>query len=128
MRFDVQKSFPYPVLRPGVDDYVDGEFQVTVDVSRSEDSDEIFADIHVALSVDEIAEQIAVGNAVVSMLFSCRDTYFREVVESHERTFRYTFPAGALRGQVVISPFIVATKPISGFRCDLINPEFGSTE
>ncbi len=127
MRFDLQKSFPYPVLRPGVDDYVDGEFQVTVDFSRDQESDDLIAEISVALSVGEIEQQIRLGNAAFSVLFSCRDTYFREIVQTDSKHARYTFAGGALRGQVVVSPFVVATKPIPEFSCDLINPEFNAS-
>jgi hypothetical protein len=30
MQFDLLRAFPYPVLRPKVDDYVDGDIQATV--------------------------------------------------------------------------------------------------
>ena len=31
MKFDRNKTFPYPVLRPYSDDYVDGDFQALAD-------------------------------------------------------------------------------------------------
>lgn len=36
------------------------------------------------------------------------------------------FPAGSLRGDVTASPYIVAKSDIAGYRCRLINPEFGA--
>jgi len=50
MRFDHQKAFPYPVLRPDVDDYLNAEFQVSVDVEGGKGNKKIDAKIAVALS------------------------------------------------------------------------------
>jgi hypothetical protein len=52
MRFDHQKAFPYPVLRPDIDDYLNSEFQVTVDIEGTKDNKKINAKILVALSSD----------------------------------------------------------------------------
>jgi hypothetical protein len=36
MQFDSQRAFPYPVWRPDVDDYTDGEFQALVELTFPE--------------------------------------------------------------------------------------------
>jgi hypothetical protein len=123
MRFDHQKAFPYPVLRPDIDDYIDGAFQVTVDVES--EGDRITARTKVALSVPEIKKEIEAGRARISIIFSCRDTYFRHSVITSKYDFANTFENGVLRGEVIIYPFVVATKPIGRFSCRDINKEFG---
>ena len=57
MRSDPQKAFPYPVLRPDVDDYQKGAFQVAVQFVGSENDKTIAAKINIALSIDEITDQ-----------------------------------------------------------------------
>jgi hypothetical protein len=128
MRFDHQKAFPYPVLRPDIDDYQSGEFQTTVDVEGSGKGKKITIRIHVALSIEEIKEEIAKGNASISIIIACRETYFRDAISSSKFDIEESFDSGVFRGEVEISPFIVATKPITKFRCKDINSEFSSKE
>jgi hypothetical protein len=128
MRFDTQKGFPYPVLRPDIDDYQSGAFQTTVDIVRSENDKKIKVKAHVALSIDEIKEEIERGNASVSIIIACRETYFRDAVISKNVDIEKSFDSGAFKGEVEISPFVVATKPIKNFRCRDINAEFRSKE
>ncbi len=124
MRFDHQKAFPYPVLRPDIDDYLQSEFQVTVDIEGTKDNKRLDAKVHVALSSDQIRQEITKGNAGVTIVFSCRDTYFREAITTDKYEIKKSFDAGLLRGEVIIYPFVVALKPIKSFSAPDINGEF----
>jgi hypothetical protein len=124
MRFDRQKAFPYPVLRPDIDDYKNAEFQVTVDVASTKDNKKIEANVVVALSSEEINHQIDNGNAAITIIFACRDTYFREAVTTKNYEWRKSFDSGEFRGEVIIYPFVVALKPIKDFSAKGINAEF----
>jgi len=124
MRFDHHKAFPYPVLRHDVDDYLNAEFQVSIDVEGGKNNSKIDAKVSVSLSSDEIKSQIQKGNAAVSVIFSCRETYFREAVTTQKLEFKKSFDSSALRGEVVIYPFVVALKPIPHFSAKGINREF----
>jgi hypothetical protein len=125
MQFDSQRAFPYPVWRPDVDDYTDGEFQALVELTFPEGSTQFHLDAQFALSVDEIADEITKGNARFVLVLSCRDTYSRHVLETRDNNIQADFPAGSLRGEVEIYPYVVAEREISGFSCDFINSEFG---
>src|SRR5712691_9406588 len=126
MQFDSQRAFPYPVLRPDVNDYLDGEFQAIVDLSHPDGGSELHLDAQFALSIDELADVIANGAAKFVLVISCRDTYWREVVTSAGATASAQFPSGDLRGEVQFYPYIIAETGITDFSCPLINPEFGS--
>lgn len=123
MKFDRNKAFPYPVLRPYSDDYVDVEFQTTVDFAISGES--IDANISFALSSDEIHNEIDKGNAAFVCIVSCRDTYFRKVLRTGNGKIEHQFDPGSMRGEVRVDPYIVALKDIDGFTSPDINPEFG---
>lgn len=123
MKFDKNKAFPYPVLRPFSDDYIDIEFQATVDFAISGES--IDADISFALSSDEIHNEIGKGNAAFLCIVSCRDTYFQEVLSTGDGKIAHQFDPGSLRGEVRVDPYIVVLKGIDGFTSPDINPEFG---
>jgi hypothetical protein len=124
MRFDHHKAFPYPVLRPDIDDYLDAEFQVSVDMSSTKHNKKIEATITVALSCDEIKREIDRGTAGISVIFSCRETYFREAVAVPKFEFKKTFNSSSFKGEVVIYPFVVALRPIPNFSAKGINKEF----
>lgn len=123
MKFDKNKAFPYPVLRPYCDDYVDVEFQTTVEFTVSKDS--ISVDIAYAVSSDELLEEIENGNAKYISVVSCRDTYFRSVLSSSNSKIASKFDVGSLRGEVRVDPYIVVAKDITAFKSPDINPEFG---
>jgi hypothetical protein len=122
MKFDNNKAFPYPVLRPYCDDYVDVEFQTTVEFSVSKEN--ISVDIFYAVSSDELLEVIENGNAEYVTVVSCRDTYFRSVLRSSTSKITSEFDLGSLRGEVRVDPYIVVTKGIAAFKSPDINPEF----
>lgn len=123
MKFDKYKAFPYPVLRPGSDDYKDGEFQATVEFAV--DGNDIKASIGYALSATEITEEIAKGNAAYVCMISCRDTYFQQIISTAKRKIEMEFDSGVLRGEVRVNPYVVVKKDISEFNSPDINAEFG---
>ena len=124
MRFDHQKAFPYPVLRYDVDDYIDGEFQVLVDMEGSDDGTKITAHVRLALSVAEIQQEIDKGNAAFVIVFTCRETFFREPCMTNKKEFKKELDSSLFKGEVNIYPFIMATRKIVNFKCKDINPEF----
>jgi hypothetical protein len=123
MKFDRNKTFPYPVLRPYSDDYVDVEFQTNVDFSSNEGL--VSTEISYRVSSTEINEQIENGNAKFVSIVSCRETYFRDVITSKEMKIARNFDVGNLRGEVKVDSYIVAVKKIPSFSSPDINPEFG---
>jgi hypothetical protein len=127
MKFDQQKIFPYPVLRPDIDDYIDGEFQVTVDFTVSDDASEVRVNIEFALSVPEIQSEIDSGSATFAAVISCRETFYRTVLTTAKSKSTKTFDADQIRGELVINPFVVARTDIKGFKSPDINPEFGAS-
>lgn len=123
MKFDTQKAFPYPVLRPYSDDYKEADFQVVADVSV--DEKRIKIDLEYALSSDELRYQIGKRAAEYVSVISCRDTYFRSVVTSRSESAIAEFEHSDLRGEVTINSYIVVKKKIAVFTAKDINLEFG---
>jgi hypothetical protein len=123
MKFDRNKAFPYPVLRPYSDDYKEVEFQATVEFEVGKEK--IIAKVGFAVSSDEIAEEINKGNAEYIATISCRDTYFQSVLASDSRKIEAEFDVGELRGEVRVNPYVVVKKDIQKFVSPDINSEFG---
>lgn len=125
MQFDTLRAFPYPVLRPDVDDYTHGDIQVIVDFIPSEEGQDITAKVSFILSVPEIEELVTSGKARYASVFACRDTYYRKIEQRDHADFEVKFASGHLRGEVQVYSYVTAVEPIAGFECSLINPEFG---
>ncbi len=124
MKYDEYKAFPYPVLRPNSDDYLDGEFQTTVNFSTEKQT--ILVDVSFAISIDEISDQIELGNAEFVAMVSCRDTYFQHMIRTNERKTQASFAMGDLKGAVVVNPYVIVKKQIQNYTSPDINPEFGA--
>lgn len=122
MKFDLEKAFPYPVLRPGAQDYLDAEFQIGVSFAGVEDR--IRLDFVAAISSDEINREIDAGNAQYMCVISCRNTYFSTYVSSGTRSFSVLLRATDLHGPVDVDKYVVAIKPIPSFSSEDFNPEF----
>src|SRR4051812_21952306 len=104
MQFDPLRAFPYPVLRPGSNDYRDSAMQTVAELIESEDQLEITAEAELAVGVDEIRALVEQGRARYAAVISCRDTYFRKPILSDQPRLSERFPTGALRGEVLIYP------------------------
>lgn len=123
MNYDPQKAFPYPVLRPNSNDYLNVDFQGTVDLAVGEGT--VHATFKYELSCTQIAKEIAERRADFVSVVSCRDTYYRQLIASECSTCEADFQIADLRGEVHIDPFVVVRKKIPTFYCSDINPEFG---
>ena len=123
MKYDEYKAFPYPVLRPNSDDYLDCDFQTTVNFSTEKQM--ILVDVSFAISSPEILEQVELGNAEFVAMVSCRDTYFQHMIRTNERKTQASFAMGDLKGAVVVNPYVIVKNQIKNYTSPDINPEFG---
>ena len=126
MKYDPQKAFPYPVLRPCSNDYDESDFQTIVDYNSPEGSNEIIFDITYALSSDEIKNEIKVKNASFVTLIACRDTYYRHVIESSKSHVKESINCNLLRGEIQIFSYVIAKNSIPSFNSKEIHEEFGN--
>jgi hypothetical protein len=124
MKFDKYKAFPYPVLRPDSDDYIDVKFEG--DVTLSVQGNTVSAYFVFNNSCVEIANQVAIGNASYICVVSCRETYFQQVIKTQESKHKLEFEVGKLRGEVHFDSYIVVTNDIRDFVSPRINDEFGT--
>lgn len=127
MQFNYQKSFGYPVLRPGSRDYASGAFQPTIipqDVAKGEDTVNIRC--RFAVSVEEIESLIQEERAAFVLIIDCRDTFYRELFETHDKSADFSCSADNLKGSILLETYIIAKKDISDFYCPKIDNFFGS--
>lgn len=124
MKYDELKMFPYPVLRPESEDYLDSAFQATVQYELTKKSSTVSIQARFSCSEDAILELIEGGAAAYSLLVDSRETFFREVITSTEETVSCQFSGGKLKGKVSVSPFILAIKDIKDFKSKGFNADY----
>lgn len=123
MKFDRNKAFPYPVLRPHSDDFVDKEFQSTADFSI--DGNTVTVEVSYALSSNDIKKLIKDGYAVYVSVLACRDTYFSVSLPSSTPCTNKEFDNGLFRGEVEVRSYVQITKDVD-FNSSEIHPDFGT--
>ena len=121
MRNFRNKTFPWPVLRPGVDDYVRGEFRSDIDLRVTEDASSVTLTVDFKIEGnDELLDLLEGSRAQYCVAVSSPRTFYREAFLTRDRQLRQEFKRGILSERVAISPFLVACSQMEG----LTNPSF----
>ncbi|PMG28018.1 hypothetical protein BCU94_18485 [Shewanella sp. 10N.286.52.C2] len=125
MKFDPQKAFPYPVLRPHNDDYLDSDIQTTAEFLIDHDNKKVKFNASLAISSEAIQELIESNKANYSIIISCRSTFFRKSLRTNSDEIEYEFNYGDFRDEVEVTCFVTASEDIDNFLPEDLNPEFG---
>ena len=124
MKHAAGKSWPWPVLRRDSDDYRRCEFQVEVNLDKIPDSTRIMITADFVLSDADLLRLVKGGNAEFALLTSCPTTHFRQHRFTSSALYRWEIPNGQLRGEVEVSPYLVAKTRIPGFRAANWHPDY----
>ena len=118
------KAFPYPVLGHE-DDYVDSEFQSTVDTHTElvDGGEKVVLDYSFLISSPEIQLLIRQKKARFAIDVQCSETLFRQVYQCDARG-SISFEIGQLYGKVSFSPIVVAVEPVMDFLAEDMNDEY----
>jgi hypothetical protein len=125
MKFDHTKTFPYPVLRPHSDDYMESEFQAIAEFEIQGNDIKVNLSYHVSSS--ELLKMLDDGLAKYVSVISCRDTYYRNVIITEKSQHSESIDGSSLRGKVITDSYVVAIDNIKNYSFSDINPEFGKT-
>ena len=120
MRFDPGKAWPHPVLRPPSygDDYPHAEFEVEIEVERTQGSTSVEVTAEFELSDPDLLRLVVDGAARYVLLIKASRTHFREMISSGEPQVERLFSGGGLFGHVEFAPFLVCTRELSNFRAE----------
>jgi hypothetical protein len=126
MKYDVNRSFGYPVLRQYNSDYSSGSFQPSVRPLNVKKGDE-YANFEAYLSVSPKELNILIENkqAFFAIILDCRDTFYREVFKFYKRgDVNFKVKSENFTGKIEIESYIIAEKEINSYSCSYINAEF----
>lgn len=127
MKFDTQKAFPYPVLRPNADDLVGSDIQSTPYFDIDHDERTVKFATSIDISSEYIYDLIDSGKAHFAVEVACRATFFRQTIKSQVPQIESSFDYDGLRDEVEITSYILATTALDDYMPDDLNPEFGNT-
>ena len=131
MKYQPYKSFGYPVLRPAEKDqlenadYVGWNFQVDWTATIPPTApDTVLIEYELEQIVPALTKAIEEKNAEISLMVSCRETFFTEVFKLTNNEGSVKVKADLLHGNTEFSIFIRCIKNFE-LECEQINDEFG---
>ena len=139
MKYIPNKSYGYPVQRQAKSveeknnaDYIQGNFDPVFSESKNpENQNEIVIDIEIYGLEKPIKDAIGKGQAELSVIVQCRNTFFTEqkIIEHKDASQRWMndemiINANKLNGEITSRAIVVAIKDFT-LRSESINPEFG---
>jgi hypothetical protein len=126
MQFSFQKSFGYPVLRPGSDDYTNGAFQASIspkNVSKGQEYAEVSCTF--VVSVPEIKALIREKKAAFALIIDCRDTFYRQLFETFDAANEFQCQADMLKGKVTFEAYVIVKEEIEDYHSRFIDDFYG---
>lgn len=127
MKYDTNRHYLYPVMRPHSDDYPKGDFTTLLDAQFS--SHDVDVSIEYTVNDDAINEHVRSSQARCVAMLYCRDTMYRQLVAKNigKDKFRLLekIPMRMLQNQVEVHPAIVANARIENFPTSTAHDEYG---
>ena len=126
MKFDPGKAWPHPVLRPPDcgDDYPHAEFQVDIEVLRTEGGINIQVIAEFELSDPNLLRLVKEEAARYMLVLRAPKTHLRRLLDSTAPQVNETFPGGEVSGRIELSPFLVCTRALDNFQSDGWHEDF----
>ena len=128
MRYEPNKAFPHPVLRPLIDggqsaDFPGYGFQTAVEPEVSEDR--AYIELRIAFEVKhpDIVRAIEQGRAEYAVLIYCNSTYYRMYVGSSEPRLTVKITAGDVDRSVELRPSVVVSDAMDRYDPDGLHEE-----
>jgi hypothetical protein len=125
VKLDLSASWGYPVMRPAIDDYVECEFQSSLDPKLSADMSKLELCFEVSLSVPELKSLVDIGKARVVIYTFCRDTWFSSQIEASAWKGKAELDAQLIDGELQIWTLVLAKGETKGFTSKKFHPEYG---
>lgn len=119
------RLMPYPLLTKDNDDYPQSGFVCQVRSSVLSNGDTINLTLEYLLNSDTLRALIEEEQADYAVQTACVRTYSRDLhLSSHNQQHFLALPAEQYSEEVVLTPYIIATRKLTAFAAPEHNPEF----
>lgn len=119
--FGESYSFPHPVL--GNDDDIEGEFNVSMALTRTGNRTILFDEINVDLKNNYLLRLLQEGVAKVFVKVHCSSTFMTWMLEA---TSKFELNENEIDNKVEVQYFIVTTEVMSNYSDASFNKQYGS--
>lgn len=116
MKFGLDKSFPYPVLRVENRDYENVKFRAECELARVSGSTDLKLSTKCVLSDPDLLGLIKSKKAAYCVLVRCQSTHFRESYLSYPSSIDILIKDSHLAGRTEVLVFLVCTREVLKFR------------
>jgi hypothetical protein len=124
MRINEHMRFPYPVLSKNTKDYLEGNFNVKIEVSESRSTGKISIKYDVELSEPSISKLVDNNEAALKLFVVGRHTFYNELHDIKNEKGDIEFNKGELLGPVILRPLVCAISDIYIENLSNLNEEF----
>jgi hypothetical protein len=124
MKFDAQKSFGYPVLRPLSADYVNCAFDPELKLKRAKDGSALELHYNLHCSSNYLNSLIENKRACFVLRVTCAQTLYENIELTSQKRNVLVIPKGEIRHLIEVGAYIVATRSINDFSSSEFNSEF----
>lgn len=124
MRFDLNDSFGYPVLRPDNDDYVGCAIQSSLNAVAETDLSTVTVSYKISISVPEINKLISENKVELLIYGECRDTWFDIVHYPQTKDGTFSITGNKIDGEFILTCIVVAKEKIKSYKSIKFNPEY----
>lgn len=128
MKINENMHFPHPVLSEWRDDFVNGEFLVSLDIEEKPKTAQVRLKYDTEVTEPAIRELLDNGQAKVGVVVTCLETYFNRLVSLKTTGGHHDFGPGSLRGTVVMRPLVWANSDVMEFASQELHEEYADTK
>lgn len=122
MRLRANKGFPYPVLSPYSDDYIDSVFNVGI-AAEVYAYDLVF-NAEVLLKNEELQNLLNSGDISINYHIECAATGYRNVVVANGLNTRFEIPFKDIRDLVEVNTFLVSNCKLENYSNTHFNEDY----
>lgn len=127
MKYDANRHYLYPVIRPHSDDYPKSSFSTLLENRQTSSNVEV--KLEFLISDEIIEDHVLTSQARCLAMLYCRDTMYRQPLETtynNRFCLLETISMRYLRNQVEVHPAIVACDTIENFPTSTAHTEYGN--
>ena len=118
------RAFPWPVLGPEMDDYLEGSLEISVTGTPGNSDYRLFCNLE--LDSNEIKTALGDGRALIGVVVECKQNLFRKRYPANisDSGFEILIPADTLTGEVQILAIVTAAADLDDFAPANLNEDY----
>ena len=126
MRFDPNKFYTYPVLRPSSTDYQQAAFEVEIQPDRIRGTTSLRVTADFFLSDPDLQTLLTEGRAAFVLRIHSIGSHHRSAYMTRDSQVSRTFADGQLHGRTELWGFLIAMQDLPNFRAERWHADYGS--